>query len=183
MSLAGARGAITLAGVLTLPLTLADGSPFPARDLAILLAMGVIIVSLVGANVGLPLLLKGLELPSEHNEEEENRARIAAAEAAIAEVGRVQHTLATGRPDADIYVAAASRIMDHYRARIEAHSQNGEAAQATRRLENIERTLLLSAVRAERSAIFAMTRRRKLGSHSARKLIRELDLLEARYQP
>ncbi len=33
MSFAGVRGAITLAGVLTLPLTLANGEAFPARDL------------------------------------------------------------------------------------------------------------------------------------------------------
>jgi len=33
-SLAGVRGTITLAGVLTLPLTMNDGSAFPARDLA-----------------------------------------------------------------------------------------------------------------------------------------------------
>src|SRR5690606_23005283 len=40
MSIAGVRGAITLAGVLTLPLVLADGTDFPARDLAIFLAAG-----------------------------------------------------------------------------------------------------------------------------------------------
>ena len=34
-----ARQDITLAGVLTLPVAMADGSPFPARDLAILLAL------------------------------------------------------------------------------------------------------------------------------------------------
>ena len=39
MSVAGVRGAITLAGVLTLPLVLNDGTPFPARDLAIFLAV------------------------------------------------------------------------------------------------------------------------------------------------
>ena len=39
-SLAGVRGAITLAGVLTLPLVSLDGTPFPARELAIFLAMG-----------------------------------------------------------------------------------------------------------------------------------------------
>jgi len=65
MSLAGVRGAITLAGVLTLPLALDDGTPFPARDLAIFLAAGVIIFSLVIASVGLPLLLKGLAMPPE----------------------------------------------------------------------------------------------------------------------
>ena len=39
ISLAGVRGAITLAGVMTLPLVLGDGAPFPARDLATLLAV------------------------------------------------------------------------------------------------------------------------------------------------
>src|SRR5690606_15959997 len=43
---AGVRGAITLAGVLTLPLLMPDGTPFPARDAAIFLAMGVILLSL-----------------------------------------------------------------------------------------------------------------------------------------
>jgi NhaP-type Na+/H+ or K+/H+ antiporter len=52
----GARGAITLAGVMTMPLLLADGTPFPARGLAIFLAAGVIILSLVAANVALPRL-------------------------------------------------------------------------------------------------------------------------------
>ena len=41
-SLAGVRGAITLAGVLSLPLLLPDGAEFPARDLAIFLAASVI---------------------------------------------------------------------------------------------------------------------------------------------
>ena len=50
-SLAGVRGAVTLAGVLTLPLALSDGTPFPARDLAIFLAAGVILVSLLVASV------------------------------------------------------------------------------------------------------------------------------------
>ena len=62
-SLAGVRGTITLAGVMTLPLAMDDGSPFPARDLAILLAAGVIIVSLVAASVALPRLLNNLSLP------------------------------------------------------------------------------------------------------------------------
>jgi len=60
MSLAGVRGAVTLAGILTLPLTLDDGSPFPARDLAIFLAAGVILASLLIASFALPRLLRGI---------------------------------------------------------------------------------------------------------------------------
>jgi NhaP-type Na+/H+ or K+/H+ antiporter len=54
MSMAGVRGAITLAGILTLPFVLADGSEMPSRNLAIFLAAGVIIVSLVLATLVLP---------------------------------------------------------------------------------------------------------------------------------
>lgn len=182
-SLAGVRGAITLAGVLTLPIMLNDGSLFPARDLAIFLAMGVIIVSLVAASIGLPLLLRGLEMPAEPSyQAEEDQARVAAAEAAIAEIERVQHTLAAGRRDADIYIAAAARIMDFYRARIDARSREGEAATLARESEDAERRMRLAAVKAERTVIFRMLRSQQIGSETADKLVRELDLLEARYE-
>jgi CPA1 family monovalent cation:H+ antiporter len=182
-SLAGVRGAITLAGVLTLPLVVDDYTPFPARDLAILLAMGVIIVSLVAASVGLPLVLKGLEMPAEPSHAaEEDRARVAASEAAIAEIERVEHSLAEGRKDADVYVAAASRLMDFYRSRLEIYGQGGEEATAARRGANIENRLRVAAIKAERNAIFRMLRRREISSATARKLVRELDLMEARYE-
>lgn len=182
MSFAGVRGAITLAGVLTLPLALADGTPFPARDLAIFLAMGVIIVSLVAATFGLPLLLRNLEMPAEPNQiAAVDAAQIAAAQAAIAEIERAQHQLAEGRSDADAYVAVAAQLMDIYRQRIDRHTGEQEQVRAVRRDEAIERELRLAALRAERGEIFSRVRRRELGSEAARKLVRELDLAEARY--
>jgi Na+/H+ antiporter len=182
MSFAGVRGTITLAGVLTLPLTLSDGSPFPARDLAIFLAMGVIITSLVAASIGLPWLLHGLEMPAEPSHlAEEDAARTAAARAAMAEVERVEHTLARGRSDADLYMAVAARIMDGYRERIERRSADKASQAVSRQSEQIERELRLAALRAERTEIFRRVRKRELGSESARKLVRELDLMEARY--
>ncbi|MBP0443761.1 Na+/H+ antiporter [Roseomonas sp. SSH11] len=181
-SVAGVRGAITLAGILTLPLALEDGTPFPARDLAILLAMGVIILSLVVANIGLPLLLRGLEMPAEDSHvEEEDRARIAAAEAAIAAVERAQHALAEGRGDADLYVSAAARIMDFYRSRIDHRSGDGDAVANARRTEAAERLMLLAALKAERGAILAMRRSRRIRSETAHRLMREIDLLELRH--
>lgn len=180
-SLAGARGAITLAGVLTLPLTLQDGTPFPARDLAIFLAMGVIITSLLAASIGLPWVLSGLTMPAEHEHaDEENEARVKAAEAAIAAVEKAQHDLAEGRGDADLYVAVASRIMDSYRGRIEVRQGSDSDNARGRETERVERELRLAALRAERTEIFRMVRRRNLGSALARKLIGELDLIETR---
>jgi hypothetical protein len=145
--------------------------------------MGVIILSLVAASIGLPLLLAGLDMPPEPSHQaEEDRARIAAAEAAIAEIERVQHDLAEGRPDADIYVDAAARIMDHYRARIDAGSGADEEIALARQLEAIQSRMAIAALKAERTTIFKLLRGRKIGSETARKLVRELDLLEARYE-
>lgn len=181
-SLAGVRGTITLAGVMTLPLAMDDGSPFPARDLAILLAAGVIILSLVAASIGLPHLLKGLELPPEpSHQEEEDRARIAAAEAAILAIEQAQHEMGEGRNDADLYVDAGARIMELYRQRIEGRSKTGEERDLARKIDEIERKLRLAGLRAEREAIYRIVRTRKVSDEAARKLVREVDLLEARF--
>ena len=181
-SLAGVRGTITLAGVLTLPLTMNDGSAFPARDLAIILAAGVIIVSLVAASFSLPFLLKGLELPPEPSQqEEEDRARIAAAEAAIQAIEQAQHHMGEGRSDADLYTDAGVRIMELYRQRIGGRSATGNEASLARRIDEIERRLRLTGLRAERTEIYRIARARRLSDETSRQLVRELDLLESRF--
>jgi Na+/H+ antiporter len=181
-SLAGVRGTITLAGVLTLPLTMNDGSAFPARDLAIFLAAGVIIVSLFVASFSLPFLLKGLELPPEPSEqEEEDRARIAAAEAAIQAIEQAQHQMGEGRSDADLCTDAGSHIMELYRQRIDDRSTNDKDASLARRMDEIERKLRLTGLRAERTEIYRITRAGRLSDEASRKLVRELDLLESRF--
>jgi CPA1 family monovalent cation:H+ antiporter len=180
-SLAGVRGAVTLAGVLTLPVALNDGSPFPARDLAIFLAAGVIVFSLVVASIGLPRMLKGLHLPPEPTHQVElGAARVAAAEAAIRAVEAAQHRLAADRPDADLYAEASARVMEPYRARILAQQQTSDADDP-RAFEAAERELRLVALRAERAEIFRRAKARELPEEQARRLVREIDLLEARY--
>lgn len=182
MSFAGVRGAITLAGVLTLPLTLADGSAFPARDLAIFLAAGVIIVSLLLASFGLPPLLRGLALPPEPSHQaEEDRARVAGAEAAIRAIEQAQHEMAAGRLDADVYAEVAAHLMDVYRQRIDGRPQTPEALESSRKAERVERALRLIGVRAERAEIFRLGRAQQLDDEAARRIVRELDLLETRY--
>jgi CPA1 family monovalent cation:H+ antiporter len=181
-SLAGVRGAITLAGVLTLPLAMNDGTPFPARDLAILLAAGVIIVSLVAASLTLPYLLKDLKLPPEpSHEHDEDRARVAAAEAAIRAIAEAQHDMGEGRSDADLYADAGARIMDLYRQRIDGRSKTGEEGALARKIDGIERRLRLAGLRAERDEIYRLVRGHRLPEDLARRLVREIDLLEVRF--
>ncbi|WP_019517615.1 Na+/H+ antiporter [Sphingomonas sp. Mn802worker] len=181
MSAAGARGAITLAGALTLPMTMNDGSPFPARDLAILLASGVILASLVIASVGLPLLLRGLHLPvDEGAAEERDRARIKGAKAAIAEIERVQHQMAEEHGDADRSTEIAARIMDQYRERIDSITGDEDERSQQAQLTAIERTLRLAGIRAERATTFALARGGEISNTLADQLGRELDLADAR---
>jgi len=181
MSFAGVRGAITLAGVLTLPLVLNDGTPFPARDLAIFLAAGVIIVSLVLASMALPVLLKDLTMPGEPSKQaEEDAARVKTAEAAIKAIERHQHNLAESRGDADRYAAAGGRVMDLYRERIEGLSE--DERDAAREQEKLFRDFRLVGLKAERTALGELIRTRSVGSETIRKLTRELDLSEARFR-
>jgi Na+/H+ antiporter len=181
-SLAGVRGAITLAGVLTLPLAMNDGSAFPVRDLAIFLAAGVIIVSLLAASVSLPYLLRNLELPPEPSQqEEEDLARVAAAEVAIRAVEQAQHDMGEGRSDADLYSDAGVLIMTLYRQRIDSRFKTGEEAALARKIDEIERKLWLVGLRAERAELYRMARTRQLSDVTARKLVREVDLLESRF--
>ncbi|MFD1317543.1 Na+/H+ antiporter [Loigolactobacillus zhaoyuanensis] len=56
--LTGVRGAITMAGVLSVPYTLASGAAFPERALMLFIAAGVIILSLLMAVIFIPLLTR-----------------------------------------------------------------------------------------------------------------------------
>ena len=185
-SLAGTRGAITLAGVLTLPLLMPDGSPFPARGLTIFLATAVILVSLLLASFGLPRLLKGLDLPPEAAElRGEDHARHEAARAAIVAIEAARRPAAAPPADAVVYAEAATRLLGLYERRLApgtpGMSEDATAARA-RGADAIERSLRLVGLRAERDTIFGLARARGISDPVARKLVRELDLLEARYR-
>lgn len=88
LSWAGSRGVITLAAVFAVPLTRTDGSPFPDRDLFLLCAYVVVLVTLVGQGLTFAPLLRLLGLRANAAEEAQvrNEARLAAIEAAAAVV-------------------------------------------------------------------------------------------------
>lgn len=57
--LSGVRGAVTMAGILSVPFVLSDGhTPFPARGLMLFISATVIIISLLAAVILLPLISK-----------------------------------------------------------------------------------------------------------------------------
>jgi CPA1 family monovalent cation:H+ antiporter len=180
-SLAGVRGTLTMAGIMTLPLALPGGAPFPGRHLVIFLASAVIVVSLVLAGAGLPRLLKGLELPEETAEQaEEDLARHEAAAAAIAAVDKASRVREGEPPDA-VRTSAADQVMGLYQHRLGASADSSDASRV-REAEQAERAYRLAALKAERDTILQLARRRRISDATARKLLREIDLVEARYR-
>jgi len=195
-SVAGVRGALTMAGIMTLPLALADGTPFPARHLAIFLASSVIVVSLLLASAALPALLHGLTMPPEPEAKcNEEDARHAATLAAIAALEKAQKADGTDGPDdADgqdsraedgaeraRHAQAVEHVLRLYRHRLkatDAANGNGDAP-AQKHTERIYRLLALNA---ERDTILQLARRMEVSDEAARRLLRQIDLLEARFQ-
>ena len=173
MSCAGARGAITLAGVLTLPLAMADGALFPARELAIFLSSGIIVVSLVIATIGLPLLLRGLHSPVEDRDPRDiDNALSVGAEAAIEAIKRQIEA----RAGEDAYVDVAATMIEGYRNRLDCLVSASHDGKPDR--QAVGRMLRITALQAERNAIIDLRQRHEIGSEAANRLIRRLDLLE-----
>ncbi|ART62608.1 Na+/H+ antiporter [Kushneria marisflavi] len=184
-TLAGIRGTITLAAALSLPQLMNDGTPFPARELLIFLATGVIMFTLITGSIGLPLVLKNLDLPRDtHEFEEERRARIAAAEAAIRRIEDFHHQRAetfTREHHSEEFIIAfndiRSQLMTWYRQRLEL----GDTTVPTPRLEairSLERETRVEALRAERREYYRLRGKHHINDDVLRKLVREVDLAE-----
>ncbi|MEO8245031.1 MAG: Na+/H+ antiporter [bacterium] len=176
-TLAGSRGAITFAGILTLPVALSAGMAFAERDLVILIAMGVIVLSLITAAVSLPLLLPSAAAVSSQDGSGDRAARIAAATAALDEIARIKAQHADDK--AEVYSTAAAMASRRYLQRIETLDSQTEGEASAQTDDRVLRELQLAAVRAERKSIFAMRRKQTISAAVARRLVRELDLLEA----
>ncbi len=193
MSVAGVRGAITLAGVLTLPLALPDGRPFPGRDLAVSLAAGVIVVSLLLAALVLPRVLRGLDPDLDLDRPDDNAASLApddavhqarrnAAQAALHSVRARAAALPADAPHRALHQQTAARIAARYEERL-ARSAADAARDDDAPLDDIERELNLTALRAERESLVASARALGVTDLQRRRLVREVDLQEARYSP
>ncbi|MFX1671087.1 Na+/H+ antiporter [Paraburkholderia sp. A2WS-5] len=180
-TVAGVRGAVTLAGVLSLPVALASGAPLPGRDTAIFIASGVILASLMVAIVGLPLLLRGVKRGAHPaHAAEERAARAQAAQAAIRAVDAL-HEKATEDMDESQAAYAAdvtARVMDTYRRRLATLDADRDRAKHARESEALELQMRLAAMRAERATLLDLRNRQTINDETLSKLMREVDLSE-----
>jgi Na+/H+ antiporter len=172
---AGMRGVIALAAAIALPQTLADGTPFPQRNLIIFLAFSVILVTLVGQGLTLPWLVRVLRVsdPLGPNLEEE-AARREILQAALAH-------LEDSRKKAETeFDAIYEDLAGHYRQRLAAvtgkgDTETGVSPAQQKHLSRLSRELL----RVERQTAVRLRNEGHINDETLRQLQYELDLREA----
>ncbi|MBJ9256530.1 hypothetical protein I5495_04105 [Citrobacter amalonaticus] len=181
ISVAGVRGAVTLAGVMTLPLAMSDGSPFPARELAICLAAIVLLFSLVIASVGLPLLLKKEHHPANDQVlRERTIVQDAILNAALKSIATTCQELAAEHPDdITLYTNMADRLSISL-LRQSGKDEQEKSSEALAREQEISRNMRLKAVVASRQAVYHLAKQHRISDTLAREQVLWLDMEEAR---
>jgi len=175
-SIAGVRGAVTLAGVLSLPVLALDGSPFPGRDVAIFLAAGVILLWLVIASIGLPPIVRGLAAGhGAAHATEMRRARITATEAAIARLEGVAHRGGTDGA-ATVDQAVAEGLIATYRRRLALLDDGKTPREEAVALQSAESSLRHAALAAEREALRRLLKSGEIDDATFNALVHELVL-------
>ncbi|WP_342650740.1 Na+/H+ antiporter [Pseudomonas sp. REB1044] len=183
LTLGGVRGAVTLAGVMSVPLLISAGQPFPERDLLIFIAAGVILLSLVSACIALPLLLRGITLsPDERLHQEVKEAWRRTAEAAVHALEAEDVVDAGAEQDAALATQAVelkARLMAEYRDQLKSYSDTAEARALAEQMDLLERRLRLRALRAQRLELYSLHRQHLVGDEVVRQVLGELDMSEA----
>ena len=183
LTVGGVRGAVTLAGVMSIPLLLNEGLDFPERDLLIFIAAGVILLSLVAACIALPLLLRGIEKsPDDAMRNEVREAWRRTAEAAIHALEAEDVVEAVGQQDAAQAALAAelkARIMSEYRHQLEVYNDTAQAQELATQMDQLESRLRLKALRAQRLELYSLRRHHEIGDDALSEILKDLDLSEA----
>ena len=172
---AGIRGTVTLAGALSIPLFLPDGSPFPGRDIVIFLAFGVIAVTLLIQGTTLEALISRLGLRQDASPaQEEHMARIAAIQAGLKTLRAAESETATSD-----HSAALGHVIAEYEHRLAALTAEGETRQRARRRRSAGHHYRTAALLAERQAVDELWRSGKIADEVHRPLQQLLDYEES----
>jgi CPA1 family monovalent cation:H+ antiporter len=168
----GIRGAVSLAAALALP------SDFPERELIIFLTFAVILVTLVGQGMTLPLLIGVLGLEEDTGAEREDaKARIKAAEAALARLEELASQDWVREDTADRLRRQYGFRRDRFRARLDG-DDDGAIEERSMSFQRLRRELL----DAERNAVVALRRAGMIDDDVMQRVVRDLDLEDARLE-
>jgi monovalent cation/hydrogen antiporter len=175
----GMRGAVSLAAALSLPLTTDAGTAFPERNLIVFLTFGVIVATLVVQGLTLPALIR--LLPPEEDgleEKEEAKARIRAAEAALERLAELEGEDWVREDTAERLRGAYGFRQERFRSRFDPDG-DGSAEDRSQAFQRLRRELL----EAERRAVQELRREGRIDDAVMRRVVRDLDLEEARLEP
>jgi monovalent cation/hydrogen antiporter len=176
----GMRGVVALAAAISLPEVLANGQPFPQRDMVIFLTFVVILVTLVLQGLTLPPMIRALGLASaEPSNEEEQDARRHMANAALEHLAILR-----GKDSEPGFGDVYDDIEQHYRHRLAAlkdaeHTEEETVHRAHHaRFKDVSRQL----VGVERAIAVRLRDQGEINDEVLRQLEHELDLSETRMQ-
>ena len=172
----GMRGVVALAAAISLPEMLADGSPFPQRNLIVFLTFSVILVTLVLQGLTLPPLIRALGLgESAGHLAEEKEARRAMIEAALDHLLRLR---AKDRPEfAHVY----DDIEQHYTERLATLTgESGDKGSGNPAHYARHQELKRELVRIERRTAVRLRNEGRINDEVLRRVEHELDLSEER---
>jgi CPA1 family monovalent cation:H+ antiporter len=171
----GMRGVVSLAAALALPTVLADGSPFPRRNLIVFLTFCVILCTLVLQGITLPPLVRALGLAGAAGPNcEEQEARRIVTEAALS------HLEQSKTRDAEEFSGLYDHLANHYRERLSnVNSANGNRREMRERGRYVD--LSRETLRVERRAAVRLRDEGRINDEILRRIERELDLSESRF--
>jgi monovalent cation/hydrogen antiporter len=173
----GMRGAVSLAAALAIPIATDAGEPFPDRSLILFLTFAVILGTLVVQGLTLPAVIRLCRLEDDGAEEvrEEARARIDAAEAALARLDELVGEDWVRPATADRIRGSYGFRRDRFSARFDDGDDGGIEEQSLA-YQRLRREL----IDAERQAVLELRRSGAISDDVARRISRDLDLEEAR---
>ena len=173
---AGLRGGDTLVMALAVPLQTATGAPFPARDVVVTVAFGVILITLLAQGFTLRPIIKLFALPrGDALEVEERRARLEAEQAAMKtldEIGGLGHIPANA--------LSQLRGAINQRTRLDLDDANHAAGHTGLTLEDAIRDAEQQVREASRDAVARLRDEEVIGDEAYRRVISDLDLDEVR---
>jgi CPA1 family monovalent cation:H+ antiporter len=174
VSWAGTRGVVPLTAALSIPLTADSGAPLPQRDLTLVLATAVIVISLIVQGLTLePLVrLTGIARPDDARHEE-TVARLRLAEAALARLDE----LADGNCAADDAIDRARAGLEAQIGRTRARIDGNQAPEPDGLTDRELRRTLNAAENAELARLYDDG---TISQPTRQRLQRSLDLEAAR---
>jgi CPA1 family monovalent cation:H+ antiporter len=174
LAFTGIRGVVSLAAALAIPLTLANGAPFPDRDRILFITFGVIILTLVGLGLTLPAVIRWLGVTRHRVAEyrREHEAELSARHDAMDAGLRRLEEVARER-NLPHEVAALLKAREHIRRQQVPRSLDEDSE-----LIALGSELRKELIAAEREFLYERLREGKITDESRRRIERELDLEE-----